>query len=284
MKKWIYILIVCLTFGACQEEDKAVIPEVSFSDFQDPRDGNTYKCITVGGDTWLAENLRYRVSGGFYAGCIRYGESWVGWTQKQFDTWLSGVYKTGKMEKELYDECYRLRNEGYVPRVLLEMIGYKFPQTLMDELMVYDETSVKEYGYLYSYRALKQAVIPGWEIPTDEDWRRLEQHLGMSAGESDKMEAWRGNGQAELLLEGEQGIGFNVKLGGGRVYHSDDRDGVYEGKACKAIFWASDTLDGGEEGYLGVARTLLLNDSRIWRGTIKRTGTAYHVRCIHRKQ
>lgn len=284
MKKWIYILIGCLSFSACQEDEKAVVPEVGFSDFQDPRDGTTYKCITAGGDIWLAENLRYHVAGGFYSGCLRYGESWAGWTQAQFDTWLKSVYKAGKMEKELYDECSALRGQGYVPRVLLEMIGYKFPETLLDEIMVYDKTAVNDFGYLYSYEALKQAVIPGWEIPSDADWKRLEQLLGMSGGELDRMEAWRGNGQAELLMEGEQGIGFNVKFGGGRVYHSDDRDGVYEGKACKAIFWASDTLDGGEEGYLGVVRTLLLNDSRIWKGTSKRSGTAYYVRCIRRKQ
>lgn len=282
MKKWIYLLVCCMVLGACQEDDEAVRPEVSFSDFQDPRDGKLYKCITVGGDTWLAENLRYYIPGGYYAGCIRYSEGLNGWKHAQFDSWLKKVHDAGKMEDALWQECYDLREEKYVPGVIMEMIGHKFPKALLDEVMSYNETYAEEYGYLYTYDALEKAVIPGWEVPTDEDWKRLEESLGMPAGELNRMEAWRGNGQAELLLEGEQGIGFNVKWGGGKMYRSDVQSGTYEGKACKAVFWASDTLDGGQEGYLAVVRTLLMNDSRIWRGSSKRTGTAYNVRCIHR--
>lgn len=281
MKKWIYLLVCCVVLGACQNDDEAVRPEVVFSDFQDPRDGNLYKCITVGGDTWLAENLRYYIPGGYYAGCIRYSE---GWTMRsaEFDNWLEKVHKDGNMADELYTECYDLRKEGYLTEVLMGMIGYKFPKALLDEVMHYNKTYAEEYGYLYTYDALEKAVIPGWEVPTDEDWKRLEESLGMPAGELIRMDAWRGNGQAELLMKGEEGIGFNVKLGGGRVYHSDDRDGVYEGKGCKAVFWTSEILDGGEEGRLGIVRTLLMNDSRIWRGTTKQAGTAYTVRLIRR--
>lgn len=281
MKKWIYLLVCCMVLGACQEDDEAVRPEVSFSDFQDPRDGNIYKCITIGGDTWLAENLRYYIPGGYYAGCVRYSEG-CSMNSAEFDSWLKMVHQDGRITEELYEECYDLRKEGYLPRILMDMIGYKFPKTLLDEVMGYNKTYAEEYGYLYTYDALEKAVIPGWEVPTDEDWKRLEENLGMPAGELNRMEAWRGNGQAELLLEGEQGIGFNVKWGGGKIYRSDVQDGAYEGKACKAVFWASDTLDGGEEGYLAVVRTLLMNDSRVWRGSSKRTGTAYTVRLVRR--
>lgn len=283
MKKWIYIILVLVT-SACQDDNGAIKPDVNFSEFQDTRDGTIYKCINVGGDIWLAENLRYRIPGGFYSGCIRYSEGWGGILSTQFDKWLAASFQSGNMDIELYNECTALRNEGYLPGVLISMIGYKFPESLLNELMTYDKTSVDEYGYLYTYEALKQAVIPGWEIPTDEDWKRLEQNLGMTNGELNHMEAWRGNGQADLLLKGEQGIGFDIKPGGARVYYSDDRSGVYEGKGYKTILWTSDTLNGNEEGYLGIVRTFMQNEGRIWRGTTKRTGTAYFVRCIYRKK
>lgn len=276
----------CLCLSACQDDDKTEVSGINFSEFQDPRDGKVYKCMTIGGDTWLAENLSYYVPGGFYSGCFRYNEAYGGKTLAQFQPWLQEVYENGRIGEELYNECLYLmdKNGGNIriPRTLLTIIGYKFPQDILDELMTYDPGYAEKYGYLYSYEAMRQAVIPGWEIPTDEDWKRLEQSVGMSVGEADRMEAWRGKGEAERLLDGETGIGFDVKLGGARVYHSDDRDGVFEGKVLKTIFWSADTVNGNEEGYLSVVRTFLMNDNRIWRGTAKRTGTAYALRCIRR--
>ena len=61
MKKFIIILLGIIVYCSCQDDNNSnrVKPEVSFSDFQDPRDSKTYKCITIGGQTWMAENLKY---------------------------------------------------------------------------------------------------------------------------------------------------------------------------------------------------------------------------------
>lgn len=60
MKKIIIILLGVIVYCACQNDDKRdwIQPEISFSNFQDARDMNTYKCITIGGQTWVAENLK----------------------------------------------------------------------------------------------------------------------------------------------------------------------------------------------------------------------------------
>ena len=37
------------------------------------------------------------------------------------------------------------------------------------------------YGKLYSWEAVEEAVPPGWHLPTDQEWKRLESELGMIA-------------------------------------------------------------------------------------------------------
>ncbi len=283
MKKILYLLMVCVVINACKEDDNEINKdEFTLSTFKDERDGRVYKCITIGEDTWMAENLCYSLPGGFYKGCLRYSEKWGGMTQKQFDDYIKKTYNEGRMEEALYQECYSLRQEGYVPSVLMEMIGYKFPTELLNDLLSYDKTYVEKYGYLYTWEALAEVVPEGWRIPTDEDWKRLEEKLGVSTAEAEALEAWRGNGLAGLLLEGDQGIGFGAVYGGGKVYHSDQYGGIYDGKGCRATWWASDTVEHTKEGILGMVRTIELNNGKVWRGTTKREGTAYSVRCIRK--
>ena len=76
MKKFIIILLGIIVYCSCEDDNNSnrVKPEVSFSVFQDPRDSKTYKCITIGEQTWMAENLKYRSPRGSMDGCYTYGE------------------------------------------------------------------------------------------------------------------------------------------------------------------------------------------------------------------
>jgi len=83
-----------------------------------------------------------------------------------------------------------------------------------------DKAKAKEdfeiYGNLYTYEeAVKNAdLLPeGWRLPTDEDWRKLEQALGMSA-KTALREGWRGHPVGERVRQDSCGSDLNLMLGG----------------------------------------------------------------------
>lgn len=99
MKRFSFALILALMFAACgKDTDSASGEGISGSVLTDFRDGRTYKTVTIGAQTWMAENLNYETANSYCYGdspanCTKYGRlyTWAA-AMDSAGTWsLNGV-------------------------------------------------------------------------------------------------------------------------------------------------------------------------------------------------
>ena len=77
--KILFLLASMLILASCSNDDEPVnvldtakVTEVgSFTD----EDGREYKCVQIGNQVWMAENLAYYVTGGQLSGCYTWKEA-----------------------------------------------------------------------------------------------------------------------------------------------------------------------------------------------------------------
>jgi uncharacterized protein (TIGR02145 family) len=104
-------------------------------------------------------------------------------------------------------QTWMTENLAYLPEVGLTSTGL----TTVYRYYVYGYTgdSVEEakessnystYGVLYNWVSAKDACLPGWHLPGDEEWMVLEKYLGMSESETN-LDAWRGSGVVGAKLK-----------------------------------------------------------------------------------
>ena len=78
-----------------------------------------------------------------------------------------------------------------------------------------------------------QGICPtGSRIPTDNDWKILEVHLGMTQAQADAT-GWRGTDQGTKLKSGDP-PGLNIPLAGNR-----GTDGSFFSLSSDAYLWSS---------------------------------------------
>jgi len=107
------------------------------------------------------------------------------------------------------------------------------------------------YGKLYSWEAVKEAVPPGWHLPTDQEWKVLESELGMPDSDLDKMgyTERRGTDQGvQLQLGGSSGLNFlpaGFRTGNGK-YHGLGLPPFEDCNNCRTYLWVNTTTDNGK--------------------------------------
>lgn len=94
------------------------------------------------------------------------------------------------------------------------------------------EENGDKYGRLYTWKAAMEACPEGWHLPTDEEWKQLEKHLGMSKAELDLIDYRDSEKQLKTKL---QKIGFSLPMAGCRTF----KNGDFLGKDEFTFFWSA---------------------------------------------
>ena len=144
-------------------------------------------------------------------------------------------------------------------------------------------TYASTYGALYKWHTADTSILcpTGWHIPTDDEWKAMEMHLGMTQAEADGAH-WRGTDEGGKLKEAGTTHWFSASTGATNSSGFTALPGGFRGTSGSfynlgyAGYWWSAT-----ENILVYAfiRCLSYDDDRVYRlGLYKDDG--FSVRCI----
>ena len=218
----------------------------TFGSLTDTRDGKAYKTVTIGNQTWMAENLAYLPS-------------------------VVGP-ETGSEEGRETDPFY------YV-------YGYDGTNVAAAKAT----TNYQTYGVLYNWHAALPACPPGWHLPSDAEWTKLENYLisngynydgtttdnkialSLSATGWD-YSSYTGTPGYTDYSEFRNKSGFSALPGG---YRNDD-DGDFHFIGGRGVWWSSTRISVLDLAYY---RQLENQDRNVIRdATIELEG--FSVRCV----
>lgn len=94
------------------------------------------------------------------------------------------------------------------------------------------------YGRFYDFQAAQSACPNGWQLPSDSDWKNLEEFVGIKVSELNSSGA-RGRNEGFLLYE-YGGLEFDIKFSG---YHDFYSNNIYN-SFMEANFWTSSKYYG----------------------------------------
>ena len=123
------------------------------------------------------------------------------------------------------------------------------------------------YGNFYTYEEAVERAPEGWRLPTDEDWQRLEQALGMSASGS-ASKGWRGSGEGLLIQQDETGSGLHFQCGGFINLSAGNYNAFMLLQVRESGYYWSSTVDSTYTSPAAYYRRIRPNIGQIERETI----------------
>jgi uncharacterized protein (TIGR02145 family) len=141
-------------------------------------------------------------------------------------------------------------------------------------------TNYINYGVLYNWYAARTGCPTGWHLPTDDEWKTLEQYIGMDLGIANNV-GYRGTSEGSRLKaasgwynngNGTDSYKFAATPGGERIFFMMS----FTGSPNTGLWWTNSETTSSQVWY----RQLDYNSSQINRNyqTLKYLG--FSVRCV----
>lgn len=126
-----------------------------------------------------------------------------------------------------------------------------------------DEANCAKDGRLYQLPDAQKSCPMGWRVPTDADWQRLEQWLGMSEEEANKSE--RRGARLGTRLKPEGDTGFNTQYSG---WIDPPPEELSKERGRNAAYWTS--TETTQNGFLQAwHRDVNIPNDGIWRSPVR---------------
>lgn len=138
--------------------------------------------------------------------------------------------------------------------------------------------NLAKYGRLYDLQGALDACPEGWRLPTDEDWQQLEQLLGMSAADAQRM-GWRGNVGHSMFSTKDAPCPLNLLLGGYYTQNINMARSEWRFMGVYGYYWTS-SLDPEKEGQYYLCRKFVYNSSEVCRMSIDPIQIQLNVRYV----
>ncbi len=215
-------------------------PNISYGEFTDDRDGQVYKTVKIGTQTWMAENLNYA------------------------DSIVSPVLENNNSRcfKDSADNCTKY---GRL---------YTWAAAI-DSVSLYNDKGIDcGYGKTCILPDTVYGICPeGWHLPMPEEWSTLyifvqsDKNLGLkTVGNYLKTQGWWESSSSAPL--GSDTYGFSALQAGYRDLGGDFR-------SLSTLFWSAAATDSSR----GFYRALDFSDTDFFYGGINKLD-ALSVRCL----
>ena len=209
-------------------------------------DGNIYGIVTIGSQTWMAENLKTtHYANGAAITLVESSTSWdaLGYTDKAMC-----YYDNSTTNKDTYGALY----------------------TWAAAMNGAASSSANPSG-------IQGACPDGWHVPSDAEWKKLEMYLGMSQSEADGT-GYRGTDEGSKLksTSGWNSDGNGTNSSGFTALPAGRRGSSTFGYLSDAAsFWSATEYDGLN----AQTRSLYYSISNVGRA-IGKKNSGLSVRCI----